>query len=152
MAGRGEDGEQLPVDEARRDELHVLQVAAAQIGIVHDPDVAGLETALRVGDLDHRLDGKLRVGEEDRQAVATLRDGLASHGMEDAVRAVVRLRDDRRERRMNEMEVHLVGNLLERAANNGKCHGIDHLALTSRLPAVSTVRIMPGSTTVVVSA
>ena len=151
VAGRRHQREQLAVDEIGRDQLHVLEMAAAEIGIVHDPDVAGPEAALAVRNHDDALHGELHVGEEDRQAVAALRDRLPGLRVEDPVRAVVRLGDDRRDGGVNEMEVHLVRDLLESAAHDGESHRIHHFTLTRRLPSRSTSSSMPGSTTVVVS-
>src|SRR6187431_973624 len=71
--------------------------------------------------------------------------------MEDAVRAVVGLGDDRRDCRMDQMQVHLVGDLLERAAHHRKCDGIGHAASTMTFWKRSTRTFMRGSTTVVVS-
>jgi hypothetical protein len=151
MAGRRHQGEEFALHEVRRDELDVLQMASAQIRIVHDPNVAGLESALPVRGIDDALHGELHVCKENRQPIAALRDGLSGLAMKDPVRAVVRLRDDRRDGSVDEVEVHLVRNLLESAAYDGESHGIHHFTLTRRLPSRSTSSSIPGSTTVVVS-
>jgi hypothetical protein len=151
VARVGHQREQPPVDEMRGDHLHVLEVAAAEIRVVDDPDVAFVEAALRLGDLDEVLDRELHVGEEDRQAVAALGDRFAGDWMKDAVGAVVRLGDDRRERGVDEMEVHLVADLLEAALDHGESDRIHHLAPTIMLARASIFTLMPGSIKVVVS-
>ena len=133
VAGAGEQREQFAVGEVGRHQHDVLQVRAADIGIVDDPHVARLEAAFLLDERDQVGDGELHVGEEHRQAVAPLRDGLARDGMEDAVRAVVGLGDDRRDRRMDEMQIHLVADLLQRAAHDRECDGVGHAASTIRL-------------------
>src|SRR4051812_2794218 len=95
--------------------------------------------------------------------------------MEDAVGAVVGLGDDRGDGRPDEVEIHLVADLLECAADDGDGDRVHAhaprrgpnpgssaragapsppgaVSATSRLPAPSTLAVMPGSITVVVSA
>src|SRR6185503_7672145 len=115
------------------------------------PHVARLEAAFLSDQLDDVGDGELHVREEHRQPVTSLRDRLAGRRMEDAVRAVVGFGDDRRDRRMDEMQVHLVGDLFERAAHDRECDGIGHAPSTMTFWKRSTRTFMRGSTTVVVS-
>ena len=121
-----EQGEQLAVDEVRRDELRVLQMRSAEVGVVQHPHVAWLEAALLLREVDDVLRRELHVRKKHGQPVTTLGDRLAGLRIENAVRAVVRLGDDRRDRRMDQVQVHLVRGLLERTAHDGKRDRIDH--------------------------
>ena len=126
-------------------------MAAADVGVVHDPHVAGLETALGIGQFDDLLHRELHVGKEHGQAITTLGDGFTGGRVEDAVGAVVGLRDDRRHGRMDQVQIHLVGDLFEAAAHHGQSYWIHHFTFTNRLPLESTTTPMPGSITDVVS-
>ena len=152
MAGGGQHGKQLARHKNGGHQLHILQVAATQVGVVHDPDVAIFEAALRIGQPNDVLHAELHVGQKHRQTVAALGNGLARGRVKDAVGTVVGLRDDGRDGRVDEVQIHLIGNLFEAAAHNGQgdwVHG--HFTFTSRLPCTSTVAVMSGSMTVVVS-
>ena len=126
-------------------------MGTTNIGVVQDPYVPALETAVLLGDLQDVLGRELHIGEEHRQAVATLRNRFPRFRVEDAMRAVVGFGNDGRDRRMDQVQIHLVGDLFERAAHHGQRDRIDHLTSTNRLPNASTRVTIPGSTTVVVS-
>ena len=66
MAGGGEHGKQLATDKDGSHQLHVLQMAATQVGVVHDPDVAILEAALRIGQPNDVLHAELHVRQKHR--------------------------------------------------------------------------------------
>ena len=55
--GIGEDAEQPAIDEMGRNQHNILQMGAADIGIVQDPQIAGLEPAIgRITPTTGRLD------------------------------------------------------------------------------------------------
>ena len=151
VAGGGHDREQFAFDKNRGDQLHVLQVAATEVWVVQDPHVAGFEATLGVRHLDQALHRELHVGQKHRQAITTLGYGFARGRVEYAVGAVVGFRNDRRYRRVDQVQIHLVGNLFEAAANNGKGYCVHHFTCARRLLRASTVTTMSGSITVVVS-
>ncbi len=112
--------------EKRLHELDVHEVRAAQIGIVHDEDVAFVERCpLLLHALDDRLRGKLHRSHEDRQAEFALGDQLAGIAMVDAVRSVQRFGDHRRERGAHEGQVHLIADLLQPVLDHHQRDGID---------------------------
>ena len=158
--------------EERLDELHVHQVRAAEVRIVHDEDVALRERDLLVAHpVDHRLGGELHRADEHRQAELALRDQLARLAVVDAVGAVERFRDHRAERGAHEREVHLVADLLQavldhregdrvergvdrRGAGVVRRHGgriLPRQTVTMRLPSASCSTRQPGSISVVQS-
>ena len=115
--------------EERLHHLHVHQVRAARVRVVDDEDVAGLEAvgaALR-DVLDHRARRELHDADEDRQPELALRDDLAVVLRVDAVGAVEALRDDGRERRALEGEVHLARDLLQPVLDDDQRDRIDRL-------------------------
>src|SRR6185436_8590510 len=65
--------------------------------------------------------------DEDRQAGCALHQGRAGVGVVEAVAGVVRLRDDRIERRAEQRRVHLVGDLGETAVEHRERDGIERL-------------------------
>ena len=115
VAGVGEAGPEPALVEERPHHLDVHQVGAAEVGVVDQHDVAGLQVVAR---LDHGLRGRLHDAEEDRQPELALRDDLAGLGIVDAVGAVVGLRDHRRERGALVHQVHLARDLLEAALDH----------------------------------
>src|SRR5438132_1031462 len=83
---------------------------------------------------------------------AALGDGLTGLRVIEAVGAVVGLADDRGDGGPDEVQVHLVADLLECAADDGDGDWVDGHSVTRRLLVPSTVAVMSGSITVVVSA
>jgi hypothetical protein len=74
--------------------LTLIQVGAAEIGIVDQDDITRIEVA---APLDDRLGGELHHPDKDRQAEFALGDDFAGHAIVDTVRAVESFGDDRRE-------------------------------------------------------
>ena len=76
MAGVGQPGEQLALVEERLHEAHVHQMRAAEIGIVDDEHVAGIDLAGIVGfhTIDDRPGRELHGADEDRQSQFALRN------------------------------------------------------------------------------
>ena len=77
--------------------------------------------------VDHRLDREGHGADEDRQAGRALHQGCAGLGVIEAVAGVVRLGDDRIERRAIQRRVHLVGDLDEAAVEHRKRDRIERL-------------------------
>ena len=153
VAGIGEPREQLALVEKRFDEAHVHQMRAAEIRVVDDEHVAGLD-AFRA--LYHRLGGELHGADEHRQAQFALRDQRAVVAVVNAVGTVHGLGDHRRKRRATERQVHFVADLVEAVLDHGQGDGVElHIAsfhtVTSRLPSASSSTRLPGSITVVQS-
>ena len=108
----------LPVAHQRAHQAEVVEVRAAVVGIVEQIGVARLEPAVARDLVDHGLDGERHGADEDRQAGRALHQGRAGLGVVEAVAGVVRLGDDRIERRAVERRVHLVGDLDETAVEH----------------------------------
>ena len=126
VAGVGEPGEDLAFIEKRLHELHVHEVRAAEVGVIHDEDVTRIDRPLVVPHaLDHRPGGKLHRADKNGQAELALGDQRAVFLGVDAVGAVHRLRDHGREGCAAEGEVHLVADLLQAVLDHGKRDGID---------------------------
>jgi hypothetical protein len=124
MSDRCQKAEQLSVAEERPNELEVVQVGTAVIGIVEDEHISIREIAL--GLVDHGLDGKRHGANEDRQAALSLHQRFSIVFVIQPVSGVVRLGDDGIEGRAEQGGVHLVCNLFKPTVENGECHGIDH--------------------------
>ena len=151
VAGSGHDCEQLAVTKHGRNDLHVLQMATANVGVVHDPHVTRLEPTVSARQFDHLLHGELHIGQKHRQTVSALGDGLPGRGMKNAISTIVSLRNDRGHGCMDQMQIHFISDLFEAAAYNGQSYGVHHFTFTKRLPLESTTTFIAGSTTVVVS-
>ena len=145
---------QPPAIEERFHELHVHEVRAAEIGVIHGENIAGLD---RRRARDDGLGRLLHGPDKDRQAEVALGDELAGLAVIDAVGAVLSLGDDRAERRPHEGQVHLVADLLKTVLDDAQRDGVELLchqpALTSmiRFAILSTSTACPGSITVVAS-
>ena len=133
VAGVGEQREQFAVDKVWRDKNDVVEMGAACVGIVEDPDVPRSEAAAGIGDRDQVLHGELHVSEEHRQAVAALRDRFAGHRIIQPVCTIIGFGYDRRDRGADQMQIHFIGNLFERAAHDGECDRIHHATSTRML-------------------
>ena len=125
VADRGEPREHFAVAHQRAHEPHVVQVRAAVIRIVEQIGVARIEVAVARDLVDHRLDGECHRADEDRQAGCALHQRRAGLGVIEAVAGVVRLGDDRIERRAIQRRVHLVGDLDEAAVEHRERDGIE---------------------------
>ena len=115
-------------------------MGAAIIGIVEDIGVARGEGAVAGDGVDHGLDGERHGADEDRQAGRALHQGGACLGVIEAVAGVVRLGDDRIERRAVERGVHLVGDLHQAAVEHRERDGIERAHRLRSAP-----RLRPGS-------
>ena len=124
MADRGEVAEQIPVAEDRLDQLDVVEMGGADIGVVEQVDVAVLRPAIGVGALDRGLGGVAHRADEDRQPLLAHRHGLAVDVI-DAVAAVPGLGDHRAEGGAKQRRVHLVDELFQPAADDGEGDGIE---------------------------
>ena len=101
---------------------------AAVIGIVEEIGVAVGEAAVARDLVDHGLDGERHRADEDRQAGRALHQRRAGLGVIEAVAGVVRLGDDRIERRAIQRRVHLVGDLDETAVEHRERDRIQRLS------------------------
>ena len=148
VAGIGEPAPVLAAVEERFYETHVHQVRAAEVGVVDDEQVVGLERDVPVAHvLDHRARAELHRADKHRQPEVALRDERAVLASVDAVRAVHALGNHRAERGAAEREVHLVAHLLQPVLDDGEADGIERahgrsfdrtqLTVTSRLPEAS---------------
>ena len=132
VAGVGQPAPQAAVVEKRLDELHVHQVGAAKIGVVEDEHVARVQRdRVALDPLDHRSHRELHGADEHRQSQLALRDQRAILCGVDAVRAVKRLGNHRRERRAHERQIHLVADLVEAVLDHGEGDGVEHLDVRS---------------------
>ena len=113
VADRGEPGENPAGAHERSHQPDVVEMGAAVVWVVEEKCVAGREIAVACDFVDHRLDRERHGADEDRQAGRSLHQGRAGFGMIEAVAGVVRLGNDRIERRAIERRVHLVGDLDE---------------------------------------
>ena len=95
---------------------------AADVGIVHQDDVAVLEIAAVRNHTAARL---LHHADENRQAELTLSDHIAVLLGIDPVGAVEGLRDHRREGRLLVNQIHLAADLLQPFFDDRKRDGID---------------------------
>ena len=120
MADRGEPGEHLAAAHQRAHQPEIVEVRAAVVGIVEQVGVAGVETAVARDLVDHGLHRERHGADEDRQAGRALHQRRAGLGVVEAVAGVVRLGDDRIERRAVERRVHLVGDLDQAAVEHRK--------------------------------
>ena len=117
---RCDPGEHAAVTHQWTHQTEIVEVGAAVVRIVEQIGVAGGEIAV-AGDLvDHRLDRERHGADEDRQPRRALHQGGAGLGVIEAVAGIVRLGDDRIERRAVERRVHLVGDLDEAAIEHRK--------------------------------
>ena len=132
---RGDPGEHLAAAHQRAHQAEIVEVGAAVVGIVEQIGVAGGEIAVARDLVDHRLDRERHGADEDRQAGGALHQRRAGLGVIEAVAGVVRLGDDRIERRAVERRVHLVGDLDEAAVEHRK---------RDRIERVTGVRLVVG--------
>ncbi|OIQ65080.1 hypothetical protein GALL_533630 [mine drainage metagenome] len=144
----------LPIERSRK--AHVHQMRAAQIGVVDDVDITELRRRRhpRRDALDQHPRRILHGADKHRQAPRALRDQRAILGGIDAVRAVVRLGNHRREGRARKRQVHLVADLLQPGLNDGQRNRINHgraPSVMTILPSASPVAKSPGSIRTVVS-
>src|SRR5206468_12930456 len=109
------------VDEDRAEDRHVVVLVAAGEDVVVQEHVAGVDVALEGGD-DRATRGLEREG-EDRDVFA-LRPDLAARAVEPGDE-VARLAQDRRARRAQQRESHLLGDRLQPALEDGGEDGID---------------------------
>ena len=110
----------LAAAHQRAHQAEIVEMRAAVVGIVEEIGVAGGEIAVARDLVDHRLDREGHGADEDRQARRALHQGGAGLGVIEAVAGVVRLGDDRIERRAVQRRVHLVGDLDEAAVEHRK--------------------------------
>ena len=120
MPDRGNPGEHAAAAHQRAHQAEIVEVRAAVVGVVEEIGVAGVEVAVARDLVDHGLDRERHGADEDRQAGRALHQGRAGLGVIEAVAGVVRLGDDRIERRAVERRVHLVGDLDEAAVEHRK--------------------------------
>ncbi len=157
-AGEGDD---LAVVEDRLSEGEVVEVAAGDVGVVGDEDVAGLHALeAKMGDLGLHCLG--HAADEHGQA-ETDGNGLALRS-EEADGEIERLVDDEVVGGPHQVGLHLLGDGEEAVADDLDGDGVDGgrrggrgcsshggqlpIAMT-RLPKASTTRWSPGATTVV---
>ena len=141
MRDGGEPAEDASLAEDRLHQLHVVDVRAAVIGIVHHVDVARAEIGVARDLRDDRAHGEGHRADEHRETVLALHERLAGRRVVEAVGAVMRLGDDRVEGAAHERRVHLRRDLFEAALEDGEGGGIEahEAALGSRI----TVRDRP---------
>ena len=121
------EAEERALVEGRRHHVHVGQVAAAEVGIVVDEDVARRE---RARGADHRLHGERHRAEMDRQ-VRALRHHLAGD-VEEAAGVVARHLEERRVGGLGEHHLHLLGGAVERVLHHLEGGGIELAVDTAR--------------------
>ncbi len=99
---------------------------SAKVRVVDDDHVAGLELVqavrLPLDDVTHR---RLHHTHEQRQPASALHDQLTIVSSIDAIRAVHRLGDDGRERRLLLGEIHLACDHDEAVVDDGERDGIE---------------------------
>ena len=123
---RGQPAEQPAAAEVGAHQLHVVEVRAAPVGVIEDPDVAVSRAAAGRSRLDGEFDGARHGSREDRQAGGALDQGRPGGGVVDAMGGVVGLGNDGVEGRAEQGGVHLVHELLEPPLENGQRDGIQH--------------------------
>ena len=125
VADRGEPGEHLAAAHDRAHQAEVVEMRAAVVGVVEQIGVARLQPAVARDLVDHGLDRERHGADEDRQAGRALHQRRAGFGVIEPVAGVVRLGDDRIERRAEQRRVHLVGDLHQTAVEHRKRDGIE---------------------------
>ena len=114
MPHRREATEKLVVVEERLYQLEVVQMCAAIIWIIEYPDVTGLQpVALFIGCLDRGTYCKRHGSHEHGQTGFTLNEGVARCRIVQAVRCVMRFRDNRIECTAIQRGIHFVCNLFQ---------------------------------------
>ena len=143
--------------EGGHDHVDVGEMAPAEVGIVVDEDVAGLEGGEGADDRLHRQ----RHGAEMNGQIGPLRDHLAGH-VEEAAGVVARHLEQRRVGGLGQHHLHLLGGAVERVLHDLERRGIGGGQRGHRLvsggvwvrrmkPPSSTRQYQPGGTTTVVS-
>ena len=102
----------------------------ARIGIVEDPQIAILGTAIGFRLCDTGLHRERHHTDKDRQAFLALDQRVARPRFVDAVRRIARLGNDGAERGAEQRHVHFVGNLFQPAFDNGEGNRIDAHAVS----------------------
>ena len=112
MPDRGQIAEQFAAVKDRLYQSEIGKMRAAIIGIVEDPQIAVMNPVLAGGLVDHRFHREGHDADEHRQARLALHQRFAGDRVVDTMRGIMRLGDDRIERRAKQRCIHLVGDLL----------------------------------------
>ena len=151
MGAVGGEADEFAIDEAGGVDDDIVEMLAADL-MIHDHDVARLE-AIEAPALDAILDGDAKIGEEDRQAAAILRDH-AAFGVDETAAKVADLVDHHIVGGFAQCIAHFIGVSDYGIANDfdGDRMRIDILGHDAQasLPARSTMR-WPASVTVTLS-
>ena len=142
MRAQASVAEQLAVIECGPHHIHVRQVAAPEIGVVVDENVAVVHVGSEHGD-----DGAHRIGHraEVNRQIGALRHHLAAC-VEDAAGIIASRLQDRRIGRLGEDDPHLLGDLVEAVLDDlegggiGPLHQVFHCCLTLFCSCVSSTK------------
>ncbi len=122
MRAHRQKTEQLAIPEKRRVNHHIIEMLAADLRMIHEEDVAGMDVVQSI-DFDAVLDSHAEIGEKNRQRPLVLRHRPALM-IDDADAIVLHLVNHHIVGGPLEHDRHLVGGGLQRAADYFNCDRI----------------------------